>query len=337
MPKHLTAADRGVIEHLLLQENYTLKMIADCLKCHKSTICREVKRSGGRASYSASFSEADYQKKQHRKGAPRKLDKTSCQKYVIAKLKLGWSPEQIAGRMKLENLPDRVCHETIYSWIYRKDEFSNDEIDLYQYLKLARRKRRRRYGRKPHTNKLFYKPSIHSRPDIVEKRIEFGHFEGDSVLYKHKYIISTQNELLTGLIKFTKIKDKSAKNTAIAQSRMLNQYHQDGMATISITYDNGTEFNEYRFIANATGANVYFADPYSSYQRGANENVNGLLRRYLPKGADISSLTQAELDDIAYDLNSRPRKRLGYKTPLEVYHELLSIRKNIKKRKYGCI
>jgi IS30 family transposase len=250
-------------------------------------------------------------------------------KKVIEKLKLGWSPPQIAGRMKLERRVDRVCHETIYAWLYT-DEWAYKEEKLYQYLRRGQKRRSKWRGRGAHKDKIPNRISIHKRPEIASKRIEFGHFEGDSVIYPDKYAISTQNELLTGLVQFRKLERKTAKATAKAQARMLKKYQVDKMPTITITYDNGCENTQHQFIANATGVGVYFADPYSSYQRGANENANGLLRSFLPKRTNISSLTQQELDDIAWELNHRPRKRLGYRTPMEVYNLLVS------KERFNC-
>jgi IS30 family transposase len=125
-------------------------------------------------------------------------------------------------------------------------------------------------------------------------------------------------------VQFRKLERKTAKATASAQAKMLKKYQADTMPVLTITYDNGSEFMEHRFITNATGISIYFAHPYSSWERGANENVNGLLRAYLPKRTNISCLTQQELDDIAWELNNRPRKRLGWRTPMEMYNLLVN-------------
>jgi IS30 family transposase len=242
----------------------------------------------------------------------------------VAKLKQGWSPQQIAGRMKKENGNKVVvCHETIYSWLYT-DEWAYKEEKLYQYLRRGQKKRKKWRGRGVHKSKIPNRVSISKRPSIASAKIQFGHFEGDSVIYPHKHAISTQNELLTGLVQFRKLERKTAKATAIAQAKMLKKHQSNRMPIITITYDNGCEFMEHGFVSNATGASIYFAHPYSSWERGANENANGLLRRYLPKRFDISSLTQQELNDIAEELNNRPRKRLGYQTPNEVYNLLVN-------------
>ena len=148
----------------------------------------------------------------------------------------------------------------------------------------------------------------------LESRSEFGHFEGDSVVYPHKQAINTLNELQTGLVAFTKLERKTAVLTAEAITHKLSAYDAK-----TLTLDNGSEFTNHEDVTKNIGVDIYFCDPYSSWQRGSNENINILLRGYLPKRASIVKLTQEELDDIAWELNNRPRKRLGYLTPLEFY------------------
>ena len=156
--------------------------------------------------------------------------------------------------------------------------------------------------------------SIHERPIIVTKRTEYGHCEGDSVLYKNKMAINTINELMTGKVRFTKLDRKTAEATKDA---LISGVHE--MGAKSYTLDNGTEFMDHETVTAKTGVPVFFADTYCSNQRGSNENTNMLLRGYLPKRTDITNLTQEELNDIAQELNNRPRKRLGYMTPNEYY------------------
>ena len=172
-------------------------------------------------------------------------------------------------------------------------------------------------GRSRHRSKIPNRVSIHQRPKIVEERTELGHWEGDSVLFPHKEAINTLNELTTGLVAFTKLKRKTAKLTAKAMSYQLPKY-----ISKTLTLDNGTEFMDHDEVQKTAGVKTYFCDPYSSWQRGANENANMLLRGYLPKRRSIQNLSQAELDDIATELNHRPRKRLGFRSPLEVYNSL---------------
>ena len=173
-----------------------------------------------------------------------------------------------------------------------------------------------------HKSKIPNRVSIHERPEIVNQRVEWGHFEGDSVIYAYKQAINTLNELTTGLVRFTKLERKTAYLTAQAMTQRL-----DEIGGKTVTVDNGTEFTLHEAITQNTGIRVYFADPYCSSQRGANENVNMLLRGYLPKRHSIKNLSQTELDDIAEELNNRPRKRLGYKTPNEIYQSIVQSKK----------
>lgn len=245
------------------------------------------------------------------------MNRPDRQKYVTGKLQKGWSPEQIAGRLKLEGKLDLyVCKETIYAWLY-KDVWAYEWEHLYQYLRLGRRQRKKQWGRGRHRSKIPNRVSIHERPAIVSERKEYGHFEGDSVIYPSKYAINTLNELLSGLVAFTKLRRKTTELTIAAMTRQLTKWEAK-----SVTLDNGSEFTHHEQLTGQTGINAYFADPYSSWQRGANENVNMLLRGYLPKRQKIGHLTQADLDDIADELNHRPRKRHGFRSPIEVYYSL---------------
>lgn len=190
---------------------------------------------------------------------------------------------------------------------------------IYQYLRRGKKKRTKWKGRKTHKCKIPNRVSISRRPKIVKERVEFGHWEGDSVLYAHKKAINTLNELKTGIVEFTKLEAKTAELTARAMSKKLKKHVRK-----TLTLDNGTEFMEHEGVAEETGVNIYFCHPYSSWERGANENVNMLLRGYLPKRTNIDKLTQDELDNIAEELNNRPRKRLNYYTPAEAYQQFFN-------------
>ncbi len=318
----LTAADRGAIE-VLLHKNYTLTEIAKEIGFSKSTVSREIKQRSTPKGYVAWSAQLNYETKRKRCRQKKKLNQSKTQKYVVSRLQKGWSPEQIAGRMKLEARVDRVCHETIYDWLY-EDSWAHDEEKLYQYLRYGQKKRKKQNGRSVHRSKIPNRVSIHKRPEVVKDRTEYGHWEGDSVIYPYKMAINTINELMTGRVKFTKLKRKTAKLTAQAMSNQLKNE-----IVLTITLDNGTEFTKHETVSQNTGAQTYFCDPYSSWQRGANENANMLLRGYLPKRRNITDLTQDEVEDIASELNNRPRKRLGYKTPNEVYNELLVNKKGL--------
>jgi IS30 family transposase len=317
---HLTAEQRGSIE-AFLSEGLRQSEIARKVGVDRSTISREVKQkstcNGYKAAHAQQLSELQRSKCRQKK----KMNSSARQKYITSKLQSGWSPEQISGRLRLEGRDELyVCPETIYTWLYT-DPWAHEWEKFFQYLRYGREKRKRQWGRGRHRSKIPNRVSIHERPPVVAERIEWGHCEGDSVISPHKYAINTLNELTTGLVAFTKLRRKTAALTAQAMCTRLK-----GWQARTVTLDNGSEFTDHEDVTRETGVSVYFADPYSSWQRGANENVNMLLRGYLPKRQKIGNLRQSDLDDIAKELNRRPRKRHGFRTPIEVYH-LLTQRK----------
>jgi transposase, IS30 family len=274
--KHLTAADRGAIE-VLLQKNCTLTDIAKAIGKSVSTVSREIKKRSVPNGYKANSAQANYEDKREACKQRKKLNNLKRQKYIVKKLMLGWSPEQIAGRLRLKNRKDLyVCKETVYAWIY-ENEWAKKE-NLYQYLRLGRKKRKKKTGRKVHRGKIPNRVSIHKRPKIAEKRKQLGHWEGDSVIYPSKMAINTLNELYSGLVRFTKLDRKTAKLTSLAMIRRLKK-----VKARTLTLDNGSEFYYHKKVSRKANIKIFFADPYSSWQRGANENANMLLRGYLPK------------------------------------------------------
>jgi len=310
--KHLTAAVRVRIE-VYLQEDYTSAEIARKLGVSKSTISREINKRKTPNGYRADIAQQNYETKRKNCKQKPKLQQSHIQKYVCKKLQVGWSPQQISGRMDRKE-KFYVCKESIYQWLY-EDNWAKEE-KLYQYLRYGRKKRKRQKGRSVQRSKIPNRVSIDNRPKEVDKRTKVGHWEGDSVIYPYKKAINTLNELTTGIVKFTKLDRKTAELT---QKAMIVTFNKDGIIAKTVTVDNGSEFTRHEKVTQDTGVQVYFADAYSSWQRGSNENANMLLRGYLPKRHNINNLTQRELDDIAEELNNRPRKRLGYLTPNEVY------------------
>lgn len=320
----LTAADRKVIE-VLLRRDCTQKEISKELGVHPSTISREIKRNGGRKQYIAKLAQVNYEARRYRTRKLPKIRAIATKDYILDKLQKGWSPEQIAGRMRLEDREDRVCHETIYTFIYSYTGATKRK--WYSYLRYGRKQRKKQNGRSKHRSKIPNRVSIHERPPVVKHRSEYGHWEGDSVIYPNRYTIHTMNELKTGIVSFRKLRSKSAKLTAEAMTDITQEY-----GALTITVDNGSEFTNHQAVTKNTGVPVYFCDPYSSWQRGSNENSNMLLRGFLPKRHNISKLSQEELDLIAAELNNRPRKRLGYRTPNEVYLDEIHL-SNLKEEK----
>jgi transposase, IS30 family len=240
-------------------------------------------------------------------------------------LRKGWSPEQIAGRLKeIEHPTDQhwnIHHETIYQFIYSKD---NKDKKLWEYLPRKQKKRKKQTGRSVHRSQIPNRVSIHNRPEKVNKRSEFGHWEGDSVEGKRseKDGIHTEVERVSRLLAAQKMKTITSKQAVIAQIRIFKNLPKH--ARRSTTLDNGKEHHHHSRLWELK-MSTYFADPYSSWQRGTNENTNGLLRRYLPKGSSFQDLAQDELEDIVEEINNRPRKVLGYNTPREVFEKLSGV------------
>lgn len=316
--KHLTAADRGRIE-VLLQEKYTNKDIARKLGRDPGTIGREIRKGlDGSGTYRAWIAQVAYETNRKRCKQVPKLDHPAnhrLRSWIVACLQKGWDPSMISGRMKAEGFVT-VCAETIYQWIYSSVWAVAEK--LYQYLRQGKKRRTKHTGRSSQKSKIPNRVSIHERPAVVDEKARLGDWENDSVIYTHKHAINTVNERLSGLVAFTKLTAKTALQTAEAVVTKLSLF----MAH-TITFDNGSEFTQHGLITATLGVSVYFADPYSSWQRGANENINRQLRAYLPKRTDIRYLSQKELDNIAWELNNKPRRRLGWHTPQEVYDWLV--------------
>ena len=317
--KHLTAEQRGSIE-TLLQEQYTNKQIAKRLGKDPSTISREIKKGlDGNGNYHSWVAQVAYETNRKRCKQIPKLDHPANHRLrsaIVSCIQKGWDPAQTAGRLHddpaWKDLPAYVCAETIYHWIYTSVYAVAEK--LYQYLRYGKKKRSKQKSRSSQRSKIPNRASIHERPAIVDEKARLGDWEGDSVVYTHKHAINTVNERVSSLVAFTKLTRKTAAQTTEAVITKLSHY-----IAYTITFDNGSESNQHGLIAEALGIPVYFADPYSSWQRGANENSNRQLRAYLPKRSDIRDLTQKELDNIAWELNNKPRKRLHWHTPQEVY------------------
>ena len=224
------------------------------------------------------------------------------------------------------NFPDdpimRVSHETLYAWIYAP---SQRGLGLWQYLPRGQRKRRqrgpaRKVRRAP---QIRFRVPIHQRPVEIEDRVEFGHWEADSVLgASGTGALHTEVERTSRFLVAAKIGATTAKATLVAQQAMISQF--PAHAVKSITADNGSEFAWHYKLADSTGVPTYFAVPYSSWQRGTNEHFNGRIRKYLPKRTRFDTITEDELADIIAEINNRPRKILGWRTPTEVFNNLCS-------------
>jgi transposase, IS30 family len=234
--------------------------------------------------------------------------------WVVKRLVRGWSPEQISGRMKLvfkNDLKMRICPETIYSFVY-SDKYKYRKF--WEYFPRGHKKRRKWHGRKVKTASIVNRISIHDRPKVIDKNTEFGHFEGDSVVGRnHKSGVHTEVERLTRMYFAIKVEAINSEDALKAQTMMFSN-----LPVKSVTLDNGKE-NYLHYKLNNLGIQTYFADPYSSWQRGSNEYHNSLLRRYFPKKTDFSKVTQEDINSCVWEINNTPRKCLGYYTPNEVF------------------
>lgn len=322
----LTYKERVVIE-TLLGENKSPSFIARQLSRNRSTITREINKwidpgPNARAStnvYKADLAhwcaEDDYLNK-------RNTDKISTYPalriYVYRGLLRGWSPEQIAGRIK-EDYPGNsvmsISYEAIYMYIYRHRQarLNKKLIALLRYSKLIRRK----YKGSANRTKIKDAVSIEQRPAHIELRREVGHWEGDTMIgIKQASSIGTMVERKTRFVRIVKLKDRKSETATHAFKKQVE--HMDPIFRKTLTYDNGSEMANHKWFTQHTGMQVYFAHPYSAWERGTNENTNGLIRYYLPKETDFNLVSESQLKTIEDKLNNRPRKILGFKTPSEM-------------------
>ncbi|MHB1765885.1 MAG: IS30 family transposase [Gammaproteobacteria bacterium] len=239
---------------------------------------------------------------------------------VLRYLQAGYSPEQIAGTLAAVH-PDtptlRVSHETLYTAIYAMPR-GELRTEVIGWLRFGHAKRRPRARGQDRRGRIPDRVSIHDRPPEVAERLVPGHWEGDLIKGAHnRSAVGTRVERTTLFTVLSRMENARAEAALQGFSHVLNRI--EAQKRLSLTYDQGREMAEHQRLTQATGVKVYFADPHSPWQRGINENTNGLLRQYLPKGSDLSGFTQEALDAIAWKLNTRPRKSLGFKCPAELF------------------
>ncbi|PJZ79837.1 IS30 family transposase [Leptospira meyeri] len=308
----LTPNERFAI-YLFLQQNYSLTEIAESLNRHKSTISREIKRNTGGRGYR--YKKANQWAESRRILAKKNLKfNPEIKALVVNYLKEDWSPEQISAYIH-ERKGHSISHETIYKFVKYGRMFGGT---LYKHLRQSNRRRRKKYRSGSNAkgtikNRVFIK----DRPKSVERRNRIGHWEGDTIVGKnHKGSIVTLVERKSLYVKLVLCKDRTSKIVTKSINKILKNV-SDKVTTITV--DNGKEFSSHQDISKSLDAKVFFADPYSFWQRGINESINGLVRQYFPKGSDFSKITQKDVEKVERRLNSRPRKTLGFKTPNEVF------------------
>lgn len=323
--KHLSLEERERI-YLYLGQGKSSREIGRLMRRNHRTIAREIKRNQsapapqltvGRYSPSVAQHLAD-QKRQKAKMGVRKLDDPALQHYVIKQLGRHWSPEQIAGRLGLK-VPDlAISHETIYQFIYAKE---NRRLRLWELLRKRHSRRQTKHGRKAQKAQIPGRVFIEYRSDEANLRLKVGHWETDNMegTRATKDCASAVVDRKSGLVRIAKLKSKKAQEKEAALINQLGKFPDRLVKTI--TYDNGSENHHHQTVARRLNCQSFFCHPYHSWEKGSVENTIGLVREYLPKGTDLSTVTQGGFSWIAWQLNNRPRKRHGYYTPSEIFEK----------------
>jgi IS30 family transposase len=311
MYKHLNQEQRYQIAGLR-KAGFSLRSLAKEMRLSPSTISREVKRNSSTRSYHAARAQSYAQERQEDK--PRRKKWTpAMQKIIEERLLLKWSPEQIAGRCQAEQKP-MVSHERIYQWIWEDKQQGGK---WWKHLRHGHKKYRKRYGKKDHRGQIPHKISIDKRPEIVNQKTRMGDWEIDTIIGKNN-----QGAILTAVerkTQFTLMAKLPSKSYPEVQKEIINLLAPYKTHLHTITSDNGTEFYGHQHIAQKLGIDYYFAHPYSSWERGLNEYHNKLIRQYIPKKEDFKNYTPHQIIQIQNELNQRPRKKLNYQTPNELF------------------
>lgn len=311
--KKLSYKDIVMIE-TLLNQNMKISEIAVQLSRDRTTIYRCINTYSDENGIfeGEKVWEEICEKRRNRSGYRKILSDEWLKKYILEKIEINWTPEQIAGRWRTKSR-SVICHETIYQFVYENHP---------HLVKLHFRRKGKKYQRKRKEKyQICDRRMIDDRPESAELRKIIGHWEGDTIIGKnHKQGIVTNVERKSGFLLAKKIPKRTATNVADVTKELFDNIPDE--LKISITYDNGKEFAWHKIIETENKMKVYFAHPYCSWERGTNENTNGLLRQYIPKGTDFDTVSDEDLAKYVDLINNRPRKRLGWKTPFEVFHGL---------------
>jgi len=329
--KHFTIEERERIQELLWQ-NTSVRTIARDINRSPSSVSREIcKNIPLKRSYKPRLAHDRALERRTYRGRKLRLKSGSIRRYVVAGLEAGLSPEQIAGRLHYEHAGESISHEAIYQFIYShvhregRGAVKPGYHDLRPYLKRRHKHRQKKGMRK--TTRVFKPkgPCIDDRPKEVEKRKVIGHWETDSMVSRQSSVsLNTIVERKTGLVFITKIENTTAEITKNAIVKRLSAL--PGRIRKTVTSDNGSENAMYDSVTTELGILWYFAHPYHSWERGTNENTNGLIRWYFPKGTDFATISDETIKAVEDALNNRPRKRLGWKTPLEAFNESVAFK-----------
>ena len=322
--KHLSCEERDKIA-ILRAQGKSYNDISTAIGRDKSTISREINRNRAPI-YNVYLPHKAHERAKERKqkaGIRDRLKNPIIMTYVVNKLKLGWSPEQISGRLPFKHPNLNISHEAIYQYIYDKEY--RKLCDLTIYLAHANKKRKRHgHSSKHQKSHIPHRVSIDKRPSYIEKRIQPGHWEADTVISRQsKKAIAVILERSSRMLHIAKLSSKSSEKLKAAIKSRLSHHPKHIKRTI--TYDNGSENVEHQKINNTLGTKSYFCNPYHSWEKGSVENAVGLIRRFLPKKTDFATISHQQIKYIETLLNNRPRKCLDYKTPAEVFNSSVAL------------
>lgn len=303
--------------YIMLNKDYNQPEIAKIIGVDKSTISREISRNCGKRGYR--YKQAHAMAIDRRQGKVSPLIDGSTWVFIESLIQKEWSPEQIQGWMKA-NMKMPVSHEWIYQYILQDKQKGGE---LYTYLR-CKKKYKKRNGVRDQRGQIKNRVSIDERPSIVEKRSRIGDWESDTIIGRqHKQALVSLTERKSGLALLYKVERRTKDKTEKAMKQLL---YSIKAKVHTITSDNGKEFANHKTIAKTLECDFYFAHVYSSWERGTNENTNGLIRQYFPKDRDFRTITDEEIIHAMKRLNNRPRKRLGFKTPNQVFFgEILKV------------
>ncbi len=322
----ITLADRRRLHHLVAAK-VPINEMARQLGRHRSTIYREIKRNTFRdrelPDYDGYYSTVADDISKERRRRLRKLRRhPQLRALIIERLKAYWSPEQIAGRLLADGISlVRICAETIYRFIYCKEDYG---LGLYRYLPEARRKRRSRGSRKPRNSVFPATHRISQRPDYIKDRSQFGHWEGDLLIFERELGHANITSIVERTSRYVVLLKNQSRHSNPIMDRIIRAFSPlPAFARQSFTFDRGTEFAGFRALEDGIGARSWFCDPSAPWQKGGVENANKRIRRFMPGSTDLANMPQRALNQLARDLNDQPRKCLNYRTPAEVFTDRL--------------
>lgn len=308
---HVSYHERAMIYRKLCEQK-GIREIAREIGRDPSTVSREVRRNADQIGYLYAGEAHEMAEKRRHRNKPKIVNNLGLKTYIVEKIQNErWSPRVIAGRWNLENEGLKISPEAIYQWIYSKD---CEKLELRKYLIRARRKRGLR--RKATAHPIKGRTSVHDRPEIINQRAQAGHLEGDLIFNSGSQSMNITT-MVDRVTRYAILVKNESKHSKTIMDAMTERLLKEGIKVKSMTFDNGTEFAEHGKLKDALGANTYFCDPGAPWQKGSIENLNGMLRRFLPFSMKAHDITSELVEQINQKINNMPRAILGFKTPLE--------------------